>query len=183
MCRKPSSISSCLPAGKSLRPAFSKRRMSFWPVPADPDERGDSIRFRTNESVVNEMLRLKVRARRDGGHIAVFFVDDNFAINIKRTKSLLKAIIAADAILPWVGQISINLLRDQELIRRLRAHQGLSSHCSFGPCEIPRAETAARRSVTKNLPKEDGSQGAVYRRGPAQPQSQYGLNEIATELD
>src|SRR5437016_4307148 len=85
---------------------------------------GDSIRFRTNESVVNEMLRLKARSRRDGGHIAIFFVDDNFAINMKRTKSLLKAIIAADAILPWVAQISINLLRDQELLDLIAASGG-----------------------------------------------------------
>src|SRR5213594_5060100 len=85
---------------------------------------GDSIRFRTNESVVNEMLRLKARSSRDGGHIAIFFVDDNFAINMKRTKSLLKAIIAADAILPWVAQISINLLRDQELVDLIAASGG-----------------------------------------------------------
>ena len=49
---------------------------------------GDSIRFRTNESVVNELLLLKARARSERGQIAVFFIDDNFAINIKRTKSL-----------------------------------------------------------------------------------------------
>lgn len=77
---------------------------------------GDSIRFRTNESVVDEMLRLKERARKDNGKIAVFFVDDNFAINVKRTKSLLKAIIEANAQINWVGQISANLLRDEELV-------------------------------------------------------------------
>ena len=42
---------------------------------------GDSIRFRTNESVVNELLLLKARAKEEGGQIAVFFIDDNFAIN------------------------------------------------------------------------------------------------------
>jgi radical SAM superfamily enzyme YgiQ (UPF0313 family) len=77
---------------------------------------GDSIRFRTNESVVDELLRLKARARRDGGQIAVFFIDDNLAINTKRLKSLLKEIIAAGAELPWVAQISANLLRDEELV-------------------------------------------------------------------
>ena len=51
---------------------------------------GDSIRFRTNESVVDEMLRLKARAKENNGKVAVFFVDDNFAINVKRTKSLLQ---------------------------------------------------------------------------------------------
>jgi hypothetical protein len=58
---------------------------------------GDSIRFRTNESVVNELLLLKARARSEKGQMAVFFIDDNFAINIKRTKSLLRDIIAAGA--------------------------------------------------------------------------------------
>ncbi len=77
---------------------------------------GDSIRFRTNESVVDELLRLKARAKEHNGKVAVFFVDDNFAINAKRTKSLLKAIIAAKAQLAWVGQISANLLRDEELV-------------------------------------------------------------------
>jgi radical SAM superfamily enzyme YgiQ (UPF0313 family) len=77
---------------------------------------GDSIRFRTNESVVNELLMLKRRARKDRGQVAIFFIDDNFAINIKRTKSLLRDIIAAKAQLPWVAQISANLLRDEELV-------------------------------------------------------------------
>ncbi|MFN2455333.1 MAG: radical SAM protein [Pyrinomonadaceae bacterium] len=77
---------------------------------------GDSIRFRTNESVVEELLSLKRRARRDGGQAAVFFIDDNFAINKKRTKSLLRDIIDAGAQLPWVAQISANLLRDEELV-------------------------------------------------------------------
>ncbi|MGA9510608.1 MAG: cobalamin-dependent protein, partial [Candidatus Sulfotelmatobacter sp.] len=73
---------------------------------------GDSIRFRTNESVVNELLLLKARSRKERGQIAIFFIDDNFAINIKRTKSLLRDIIAAGAQLNWIAQISANLLRD-----------------------------------------------------------------------
>src|SRR2546421_2211817 len=85
---------------------------------------GDSIRFRTNESVVNELLLLKARARREGGQIAVFFIDDNFAINIKRTKSLLRDIIAAGAQVHWVAQISANLLRDEELVDLIAASGG-----------------------------------------------------------
>jgi radical SAM superfamily enzyme YgiQ (UPF0313 family) len=85
---------------------------------------GDSIRFRTNESVVNELLRLKARARSEGGQIAVFFIDDNFAINIKRTKSLLRDIIAANAQVFWVAQISANLLRDEELVDLIAASGG-----------------------------------------------------------
>src|ERR1700674_758071 len=82
---------------------------------------GDSIRFRTNESVVNELLLLKARARTEKGQIAVFFIDDNFAINIKRTKSLLRDIIAAGAQCHWVAQISANLLRDEELVDLIAA--------------------------------------------------------------
>ena len=85
---------------------------------------GDSIRFRTNESVVNELLLLKARARKEKGQIAVFFIDDNFAINIKRTKSLLRDIIAANAQVHWVAQISANLLRDEELVDLIAASGG-----------------------------------------------------------
>jgi radical SAM superfamily enzyme YgiQ (UPF0313 family) len=77
---------------------------------------GDSIRFRSNESVVNELLMLKSLEKKQRGKIAVFFIDDNFAINPRRTKSLLREIIARDAQVPWVAQISMNLLRDEELV-------------------------------------------------------------------
>ncbi len=56
--------------------------------------------------------------------MAVFFIDDNFAINIKRTKSLLRAIIAADAQVFWTAQISANLLRDEELLDLIQASGG-----------------------------------------------------------
>jgi radical SAM superfamily enzyme YgiQ (UPF0313 family) len=85
---------------------------------------GDSIRFRTNESVVDEMLRLKRHARKNRNQVMIFFIDDNFAINIKRTKSLLRDIIAAGAQLPWMAQISANLLRDEELVDLIAASHG-----------------------------------------------------------
>jgi radical SAM superfamily enzyme YgiQ (UPF0313 family) len=85
---------------------------------------GDSIRFRTNESVVNELLLLKARSKKEGGQIAVFFIDDNFAINVKRTKSLLRDIIDAGAQVHWVAQISANLLRDEELVDLIAASGG-----------------------------------------------------------
>ena len=64
------------------------------------------------------------RAKSEGGQIAVFFIDDNFAINIKRTKSLLRDIIAAGAQVNWVAQISANLLRDEELVDLIAASGG-----------------------------------------------------------
>lgn len=77
---------------------------------------GDSIRFRSNESIVKELLSLKALAQSKNAKFAVFFIDDNFAINRKRTKALLRDIIAHGAQIPWVAQISMNLLRDEELV-------------------------------------------------------------------
>ena len=119
---------------------------------------GDSIRFRTNESVVEELLRLKARARRERGQIAVFFIDDNLAINIKRTKSLLRDIIAADAQLPWVAQISANLLRDEELVDLIAASGG--KWVFIGMESIDPANMA---DVNKNFSKP-AEYGAVLER-------------------
>jgi len=85
---------------------------------------GDDIRFRDNENVIEELLRLKVLAQRRNASVSVFFVDDNFAINRKRTKSLLRDMIARDACLPWIAQISMNLLRDEELVQLIAASGG-----------------------------------------------------------
>ncbi len=85
---------------------------------------GDSIRFRSNESVIEEMLRLKARAKKENSRIVVFLIDDNLAINKKRLKGLLRDIIAADAALPWVAQISANLLADEELVDLIAKSKG-----------------------------------------------------------
>jgi radical SAM superfamily enzyme YgiQ (UPF0313 family) len=119
---------------------------------------GDSIRFRSNESVVNEVLRLKARARRTRGTIGVFFVDDNLAINPKRTKSLLRDIIAAGAQIPWVGQISANLLRDEELVELIAASGG--KWIFIG---MESLDPANLSSVNKGLSKP-GEYGAVLER-------------------
>src|SRR5918912_57319 len=119
---------------------------------------GDSIRFRTNESVVEELLRLKARARKERGQIAVFFIDDNLAINIKRVKSLLRDIIAAGAQLPWVAQISANLLRDEELVDLIAESGG--KWVFIGMESIDPANMA---DVNKNFSKP-GEYGAVLDR-------------------
>ena len=119
---------------------------------------GDSIRFRTNESVVEELLRLKERARRERGQIAVFFIDDNLAINVKRVKSLLRDIIAAGAQVPWVAQISANLLRDEELCDLIAESGG--KWVFIGMESIDPANMA---DVNKNFSKP-GEYGAVLER-------------------
>jgi len=118
---------------------------------------GDSIRFRSNQSVVDELLRLKARARREDGQMVVFFIDDNFAINVKRTKSLLRAIIEAKAQVHWVAQISANLLRDEELLDLIAASGG--RWIFIGMESI---DTANLASVNKGFNKP-GQYGAVLQ--------------------
>jgi radical SAM superfamily enzyme YgiQ (UPF0313 family) len=85
---------------------------------------GDTIRFRSNQSVIDELLSIKRRAKAEHGQLGVFFIDDNFAINMKRTKSLLREMIAKEATVAWVAQISINLLKDEELLDLIAASGG-----------------------------------------------------------
>ena len=82
---------------------------------------GDSIRFRDDDNVIEELQRLEALARRDKAFVLACFIDDNFAINVKRTKSLLKAMIKARVRLYWFGQVSMNLLRDEELVALMAA--------------------------------------------------------------
>lgn len=119
---------------------------------------GDSIRFRSNESVVQELLLLKRRGEKDRGKITIFFIDDNFAINIKRTKSLLRDIITANAQLPWIAQISANLLRDEELVD-LMAESG----CVWVFIGMESLDPANLADVNKNFNKP-GEYAAVLNR-------------------
>lgn len=85
---------------------------------------GSRLRFRSNESVIAELLTLKRVAARNRALVNVFFIDDNFAIRRERTKSLLREMIRRDACLPWVAQITANLLKDEELVDLIAASGG-----------------------------------------------------------
>ncbi len=85
---------------------------------------GSHLRFRSNDSVITELLTLKRIAARDRALVNVFFIDDNFAIRRERTKSLLREMIQRDACLPWVAQITANLLKDEELVELIAAAGG-----------------------------------------------------------
>jgi radical SAM superfamily enzyme YgiQ (UPF0313 family) len=85
---------------------------------------GSHLRFRSNESVISELLTLKRVAARNRALVNVFFIDDNFAIKRERTKSLLREMIRRDACLPWVAQITANLLKDEELVELIAASGG-----------------------------------------------------------
>ncbi|MBP7865106.1 MAG: B12-binding domain-containing radical SAM protein [Acidobacteria bacterium] len=77
---------------------------------------GGRPRFRTAENVVEELLLIQSVAKRDGAQAVVFLVDDNFAIDRERAKSLLREMIQRGIDLPWCAQISVNLLKDEEMV-------------------------------------------------------------------
>jgi radical SAM superfamily enzyme YgiQ (UPF0313 family) len=117
---------------------------------------GDSIRFRSNDSVIQELLMLKSLEKKQKGKIAVFFIDDNFAINPQRTKSLLREIIARNAQVPWVGQISMNLLRDEELVSLLA-----QSGCKWIFIGLESIDPGNLKSMRKGFNKPEEYQGIL----------------------
>src|SRR5947208_5057632 len=109
---------------------------------------GDVIRFRSNQSVIAELHRLKQRAQSERGTLGIFFVYDNVAINLRRTKSLLRDMIAENAVVPWIAQISVNLLKDEELLDLMAAS---GARCVFIGLESLDADNL--RSVQKSFNK------------------------------
>ncbi|MGH9779397.1 MAG: B12-binding domain-containing radical SAM protein [Candidatus Acidiferrales bacterium] len=119
---------------------------------------GEKVRFRTNENVIEE-LKLLERM----GRTFVFFVDDNFAINPARAKSLMRDMIEAGTRIPWAAQISMNLLRDPELLDLMKR-----SHCIgvFIGLESVLPESLALVSKSFNKPAEYARIiGDLHRRG------------------
>jgi anaerobic magnesium-protoporphyrin IX monomethyl ester cyclase len=73
---------------------------------------GRRYRFRSTESVVAEI------ASKRPSHI--FFYDDNFAADRRRLKTLLRALIAHDLVIPWQAQVRTDAARDAELLELMR---------------------------------------------------------------
>ncbi len=124
---------------------------------------GQEVRFRTNESVIRELLLLKSLAKRDKALVVAFFIDDNLAINRKRTKALLREMIRRDACVPWVGQISINLLEDEELVELIAASGGRFIFAGLESMEAANLKAAHKqfnrparyKAVLENLARHD----------------------------
>ncbi len=123
---------------------------------------GGHLRFRSNDSVISELLALKRIAARDRALVNVFFIDDNFAIQRERTKSLLREMIERKACLPWVAQITSNLLKDEELVDLIAASGG--RFIFMGLESISRKSLKSARK-TFNRPEEySGILAALARR-------------------
>ncbi len=69
---------------------------------------GRKYRFRSTESVIEELSRLK--------HRRIFFYDDNFDANKPRTKELLKQMIKHKITPPWIAQVRADVAKDEEMV-------------------------------------------------------------------
>lgn len=72
---------------------------------------GQKYRFRSKEKVLEELKN----HRKNGGKW-VFFYDDNFAANRKRTKELLSEMIKEGLTPPWTAQVRVEVAKDPELL-------------------------------------------------------------------
>lgn len=75
---------------------------------------GRKYRFRSTENIMEELRRYNERKN------FVFFYDDNFAANPKRTKALLKAMIAEKMKFNWSTQLRTDVVKDLELVRLMK---------------------------------------------------------------
>ena len=77
---------------------------------------GNSFRFRSIDSVIEDIKRQTTLLHRH--HI--FFVDDNFASNKKRTKELLRRIIEERLNITFTAQVRVEIARDEELLSLMK---------------------------------------------------------------
>jgi len=75
---------------------------------------GRKYRFRSTENIIEE-LRLY-----SGRKALIFFYDDNFAADPKRTRELCEAMIREKLKLKWTTQVRADVARDPELVRLMK---------------------------------------------------------------
>lgn len=72
---------------------------------------GQKYRFRSKEKVIEEL-----QLNRDNGGNWVFFYDDNFSADKKRTKELLRLMIEKGLTPKWTAQVRADVAKDPELL-------------------------------------------------------------------
>ncbi len=75
---------------------------------------GKKYRYRSNESILDQL------ARYDSRKNFIFFYDDNFAANPKRTKELLRGMISRGFKFKWSTQVRVDIARDLDLVRLMK---------------------------------------------------------------
>ncbi len=75
---------------------------------------GRAYRFRSTAAVLEELRRYNDRRN------IIFFYDDNFAANRKRTKELLEGMVREKFKFRWTAQVRADVTRDIELVRLMK---------------------------------------------------------------
>ena len=75
---------------------------------------GRKYRFRSTENIIEELRRYS------GRKTMVFFYDDNFAADPRRTRELCEAIIREKLKITWTTQVRADVTRDPELVGLMR---------------------------------------------------------------
>ena len=86
---------------------------------------GRKYRFKSIDRIIEEIKA----AAPQKGH--VFFIDDNFAANRKRTKTLLRALIDNKIKFEWSAQVRTDIAKDPELLELMEASGCFSVYIGF----------------------------------------------------
>lgn len=86
---------------------------------------GRKYRFKSIERVIEEIKSVASKK------VHIFFVDDNFAANKKRTKALLQALLDNNIKIEWSAQMRTDIARDPELIRLMSKTGCFSVYIGF----------------------------------------------------
>jgi len=78
---------------------------------------GKRYRFRSSEGVIEELSQF--RHKHVSFYAEVFFYDDNFAANRKRTKELLSQMIEHRITPKWMAQVRTDIWKDEELVQMM----------------------------------------------------------------
>jgi radical SAM superfamily enzyme YgiQ (UPF0313 family) len=109
-----------------------------------------TARHRPIDAIVAELQELRHR------HKLFFFVDDNFAANLKFAKELVEALIPLDV--RWVTQMSINAAHDEDFLAKLAR-----SGCRGVLIGFESLDEAVLRSMRKNFNTMKGGFGVALR--------------------
>ena len=115
--------------------------------PSERESLGKGYRWRSAESIVEEIQQLKAL-----GANALYFIDDFFSFSTARVRELCEAMIAAELQLPWAAQVRAHGL-DSELLALMRA-AGCSSLCFGAESGSDRMLKQVRKGVTTQLVRE-----------------------------
>jgi radical SAM superfamily enzyme YgiQ (UPF0313 family) len=77
---------------------------------------GRRYRFRDPADVLDELTLLNKRNPR----ASVFFYDDNFTANVRRTKELLQGVIDRGLKIKWTAQARVDVVKDKELLELMK---------------------------------------------------------------